>query len=325
MIVFQPDYYDRFQCLAGSCPDSCCQEWAVQVDDQAAARYLSVSGELGDALRQSLKQDEEGYYLQITDRRCPMWQNDGLCRIQSQLGEEGLCNVCREFPRLRHDYGSFVEFGLELSCPEAARLIFEDRSAPTEPVIPPDCEPELALLLESRKEALDLLQTHPLKEALPLLLLYGYRTQNLLDGEDPGPWDSAYELAFAAQAAGPHDWKNLRELYAGLEILTPRWSARLHTQPENSAFPEALAQMVRCCIERYWLQAISDLDLICRVKMILAGTLLVGHLGGDPISTAQLYSKEIDNSIDNLEALLDAAYTHPALTDRHLLGLMQEV
>ena len=47
-----------------------------------------------------------------------MWRQDGLCRIQAELGHEALCKTCREFPRLRHDYGSFVELGLELH-PEA--------------------------------------------------------------------------------------------------------------------------------------------------------------------------------------------------------------
>ena len=44
--------------------------------------------------------------------------------------------------------------------------------------------------------------------------------------------------------------------------------------------------------------------------------------GGDFIQTAQLFSKEIENSIDNVEALLDAAYAHPAFTDEKLLGML---
>ena len=37
---------------------------------------------------------------------------------------------------------------------------------------------------------------------------------------------------------------------------------------------------------------------------------------------AQLWSKEIENSTENVEALLDAAYTSSALTDDKLLGLV---
>ena len=330
MIIRQPQYYKEFHCLAGTCPDSCCQEWDVQVDMDSAQRYRSLPGDLGDALREHLKEDEDGCYLQITNRRCPMWQQDGLCRIQAELGEDGLCRVCREFPRLRHDYGDFVELGLELSCPEAARLIINAPSLPMiEEEIAGGAEPEydeeiMEILLRTRCRALEILDKHPLKEALPLLLLYGYHAQEELDGGEAAPWDAGQELGFAAQMAGDGDWELLRSFYAGLDLLTTRWEERLK-KPSPAAFPPALSNMVRCGIERYWLQAVSDWDLVCRVKMVLAGALLVGHLGGDLIETAQLYSKEIDNSIDNVEAILDGAYTHPALTDRYLMGLMLSV
>jgi hypothetical protein len=79
-----------------------------------------------------------------------------------------------------------------------------------------------------------------------------------------------------------------------------------------------------CCyfLERYWLQAISDYDLVCRAKLAVSATVLVGLLGGDVIETAQLFSKEIENDPDNLEAVLDGAYTAPALTDANLLGVL---
>ena len=52
--------------------------------------------------------------------------------------------------------------------------------------------------------------------------------------------------------------------------------------------------------------------------------LMVRHLGGDVYETAQHYSKEIENDADNIDALLDAAYTHPALADIRLLGLLAD-
>ena len=73
-------------------------------------------------------------------------------------------------------------------------------------------------------------------------------------------------------------------------------------------------------MERYWLQAVSDYDLYSRVKFIVTACLLVSRLGGDFLETAQLFSKEIENNTDNVEALLDAAYAHPAFTDDKLLG-----
>lgn len=327
MKISRPAFYDAFRCLAGACPDSCCQEWDVQVDDESAQRYLTMPGQLGDSLREKLKQAEDGgYYLEITDRRCPMWRRDGLCEIQAQLGEEGLCKVCHEFPRLRHDYGDFMELGLELSCPEAARLILT--APPQMPVISemsggdePEYDREaMEILLRTRTQVLDILSAHPLPEALALLLLYGYRAQEELDGGEVAHWDPDAELALARQAAQPGSAEMLRNFYLGLDILTPRWKELLQNPAPLRDWPEELRAMARYGVERYWLQAVSDYDLVCRVKMIVASCLLVRLLGGNVIETAQLYSKEIENSADNVEAILDAAYTQQAFTDVYLLG-----
>ena len=103
-----------------------------------------------------------------------------------------------------------------------------------------------------------------------------------------------------------------------LEILTPQWDTLLQN-PSPLPWDRRLLAMARYLVERYWLQAVSDYDLYCRVKFIVTACLLVGRLGGDFVETAQLFSKEIENNTDNVEALLDAAYAHPAFTDDKLL------
>ena len=50
------------------------------------------------------------------------------CDIFRELGKDGLCKACRDYPRHREDYGKLQEFMLSMSCPEAARLILEDET-----------------------------------------------------------------------------------------------------------------------------------------------------------------------------------------------------
>ena len=126
MELFFPPYYHGFRCVADRCPDSCCHEWTVDIDPQTAARYRAMEGDLGDRLRAVLQDTDDGTIMVNENGRCPMWRQDGLCRIQAACGHEALGETCRNFPRLRHDYGDFVELGLELSCPEAARLILQN-------------------------------------------------------------------------------------------------------------------------------------------------------------------------------------------------------
>ena len=192
MEIFIPQYYHEFRCIASACPDSCCKEWEVDVDADAAAYYRTLPGELGDRLRQVLKDTEDGAVMIIEDGRCPMWRRDGLCRIQAELGHDALCQTCREFPRLRHDYGNFAEYGLELSCPEAARLILTGSHAMTVQTqdggeAPEYDEEAMAVLQTSRRTLIDFLDTTSLPPnlALVVVLLYAHETQSWLDGGEP--------------------------------------------------------------------------------------------------------------------------------------------
>ena len=329
MNVSKPRYYDDFHCLAGSCPDSCCKEWDVDVDEASAANYRRLPGPLGDRLRQVLQDSDGGTVMTIEEGRCPMWRPDGLCRIQAELGEQALCRVCRQFPRLRHDYGSFAELGLELSCPEAARLILSEAKGETvrfDDGQPPEegCDQEaLAILLETREKALSLLDRadNP-GDGLTLLLLYGFQAQEQLDGGEEEEFSPAEALKTAAALKREPDIPGFLDYFKHLEILTEQWKILLN-QPHSPSLPPQTRNLARYLTERYWLQAVSDYDLVCRVKFIVISCLLVGLLGGDFPRTAQLFSKEIENDADNVDAILDAAYEVRAFADDRLLGMLQ--
>lgn len=329
MEITKPPYYDQFRCIAGRCPDSCCKEWDVQVDSDAAARYRALPGPLGDRLRQVLRDEDGETVMTIENRRCPMWRDDGLCRIQAELGEEALCRVCREFPRLRHDYGDFLELTLELSCPEAARLIL---SAPltlpvTESVsggeVPEYDADAMTILKSTRQQVLAILSdtARPVPETLALALVYGYQAQSELDGSESAAFHPDSALESLREFAKPGSYDRILTFFRSLELLTPEWEAML-SAPSPAPWCEAHLALARYFVERYWLQAVSDYDLSGRVKFMVISCILVRHLGGDIYRTAQLYSKEIENSAENVDAILDAAYADPAFTDDRLLGLL---
>ena len=329
MELIIPDYYYHFKCIASACPDSCCKEWAVDVDADSAARYRTLSGDLGDRLRQVLKDTDDGTIMAIEKGRCPMWREDGLCRIQAELGHDALCQVCRDFPRLRHDYGELVELGLELSCPEAARLILSaDTDTVTTNQLPDNAssnDPEtFEILRRSRDKALAFLETnaYPLPETLAILLLYGHDVQAEIDGDIHAVLNPELLLSEAKRYANGGNMQLLFSFFSGLEILTPQWKCILNTGPSRPVWSVQILRFARYLIRRYWLQAVSDFDLICRVKFILAACLMVSSIPDDAIHICQLFSKEIENDPDNVDAILDGAYTSPALTDTQLLSLL---
>lgn len=329
MKIWTPEYFRHFHCIAGDCHDSCCKEWEVDVDAAAAAFYRSLEGPLGDRLRQVLTDTEDGTLMRIENGRCPMWRQDGLCKIQAELGHEALCQVCREFPRLRHDYGDFVEYGLELSCPEAARLILSLPHTMTAEELDHGELPEydtdaMAVLLESRAAVLDFLEcaSLPFNEVLAVLLLYGYEAQSWLDGGDVAVLDTESCLADAKTYAAGGNWELFIDFFRGLEMLTAQWKVRLSSPADTMVWHAGFRPLVKYFVGRYWLQAVSDYDLIGRVKFLVSACLLICRLGEDFCQTAQLFSKEIENDPDNLEAILDGAYADPALTDIQLLSLL---
>ncbi len=328
MLLRYPAYFDKFQCIAAQCPDSCCKDWDVAVDAATAASYLAMAGDLGDTLRRQLYQQDGEYYFSIQAGRCPFWRADGLCRIQAEQGHGALCKTCRDFPRLTHDYGDFVEMGLCMSCPEAARLILTEPAAPWVTAELPGGEPpeydrqDMACLLRTRDIMSTILadESHSVPEALALGLLYAYEAQAQLDGEAPAEFDPTAALEAAKSLAKPADPRDLTDFYLGLELLTDRWQQHLQAPAAAAAWDPALRAVARYGVERYWLQAISDFDLVGRAKMVISGCVLLHFLGGELLQTAQLYAKEIENDPDNVDAILDGAYTSPALTDDKLLG-----
>ena len=122
-----PHYYKDFVCIASKCKDNCCiGGWEIDIDDETANYYLNLEGEFGDILRASIGRTDE-YCFKLKDGKCPFLDNENLCEIYKNLGEDKMGVVCTQFPRFTEYYGSIKETGIGLACEEAERIIFTDR------------------------------------------------------------------------------------------------------------------------------------------------------------------------------------------------------
>lgn len=133
-----PYYYKNFVCLGGECPDTCCGGWRVGIDGGSLRRYRQVQGAFGERLRRGI--DPIARCFRMKGRYCEFLNEQGLCDIFRELGKDGLCRACRDYPRHREDYGELQEIMLSMSCPEAARLILEDGSQGAGFEYVPDCK-----------------------------------------------------------------------------------------------------------------------------------------------------------------------------------------
>ncbi|MEJ7138562.1 flagellin lysine-N-methylase [Amphibiibacter pelophylacis] len=132
-----PRYLQRFACIGGSCPQSCCDGgWSVTLDRQTWNRYKSiplhpVNQHLEPLADKGSKDEIAGKLVMRPDGRCPMHNDQGLCDIQNSMGEQALSATCRNFPRLFHSIAGQVHVSATLSCPEAARLALDSADAMT--------------------------------------------------------------------------------------------------------------------------------------------------------------------------------------------------
>jgi len=126
--ALMPRFVERFRCIGASCEDTCCSGWTVYVDKKTYKAYRKESvPALGRMMANMTRLDGGGEdaYGAITavgqEQRCPALQ-DGMCSVQTHLGESYLSDTCHNYPRTNRSVHGQVEQSITLSCPEAARL-----------------------------------------------------------------------------------------------------------------------------------------------------------------------------------------------------------
>ena len=78
-------------------------------------------------LKENISFDETPHFVLSADDRCPFLNKTGLCDIYKELGEENLCNICKDHPRFRNFFNDRCELGLGLCCEAAAKLILSQK------------------------------------------------------------------------------------------------------------------------------------------------------------------------------------------------------
>lgn len=259
MKTLKPDFYDTFVCTASRCQDTCCAGWEIEVDEDTCRKYRQVEGNFGRLLCSRISEEEDGAYFTLAPgRRCPFLNESNLCEIYIHLGEEMLCDICREHPRFYQWFGDYTEAGLGLCCEEVCRLVFE-REEPLEFILSgekeeedPDADPLLAPLLEARRRAFSILQCreYSMDQRMAALLRFAEALDLPLRQEEAGEilktagipageWlCRAGREEEISWTGSPEEIRKLLELYQGLESLDGTFGGRMRSLAEQ--LPELL-------------------------------------------------------------------------------------
>ncbi len=123
MISIFPDYYEKFECKKDKCRHNCCIGWEIDIDDKSLDFYKTVSGTLGEKLRENISTDSTPHFILDKNKRCPFLNGDNLCELIINLGKDSLCDICALHPRFQNELPDRTEIGIGLSCEAATELI----------------------------------------------------------------------------------------------------------------------------------------------------------------------------------------------------------
>lgn len=248
MKIRKPDYYDRFQCIAGACSDSCCIGWEIDVDEDKRKFYGSLDGEFGRRLRNCIDWEEGHFILQGKEERCPFLNEENLCDLILNLGEDALCDICREHPRFYDWFDDLTEAGVGLCCEAAARLILESETPARfieQEVYAEEGEKEAGnelteVLFHARSTAFLLLQSRGLSVWRRLFLVTAY-IEELQDALDFGNFDeieesSKYYAGIAEDTYDGRGWETIQMRVSYTQIL----NLCRELEPIDESWPETL-------------------------------------------------------------------------------------
>ena len=271
MVYTTPEYYEKFKCIAGDCPDTCCAGWQIVIDEESMKKYQNFKGDYVWKVMGCVDWETEAF-RQDNEKRCAFLNKENLCDLYTNAGEDSLCKTCREYPRHTEEFEGVREITLSISCPEVARILMEEME-PVKFLIEEKAEIEetedfsefdpflFSLLEDARKEMLDILQNRalPIKERTMLVLGMAHDMQGRINRSDMFACSDAIEKyttekarvfvkRYLAQKNGQEEESLTKEMFEKLyklEVLRDDWEDTLH-KTQNTLFftmQESYAQL----------------------------------------------------------------------------------
>ena len=356
MLLRIPDFYDSFRCTAGQCTDTCCIGWEIDIDEKSLKRYASIRDNFADTLRQNI---ECGHFKLLEGDRCPFLKQDGLCDMICHLGEDSLCDICREHPRFVEVYGDIMEKGLGLCCEEAARLLLHANGTADSPIAfiereindEPDEIPEDAIeardtIFNERDNLFKILvdRKRTFNERLVQLLDYAVETSGIEDSAlDDEPSDisnnifqSWIEILGKGESFGPAWDEAYRQLSQSAAANKAREATPDRGQAKNSLFSENDGEkIIAYLLFRYYAKSLFDGNSLAKVEFAIYfwiilqkfGYILASATNNTPnakIAAIKLLSKQTEYSEEIMGILEEEFMDNPLFSRKNFKRVLLE-
>ena len=297
MKIVKPTFYKTFKCIAGDCPDSCCQGWEVDADSDSLEYYktLDNSLEIKKRIDSVLSKDEfdNTIFTLAPKKRCPFLNDKNLCDMHIAIGGEHTPYTCRTFPRFIDDFGGTREIGISFSCPVASDMMYNTESFDFETEVNSDLPTlndidaeKYFLLYKGRAEAYKIAKdkNKSIRERLNDLLDLGVLLQEKLLPYDEGGDDIAFF-----------------DVFKNPELINPEWKEKVENfSLKQVSDTQSNENILMYFLYKYLMQAVYDDDALSKIKMAVLGVLINTYFGEDSW-TVHLWSKETEHSQYNMD------------------------
>lgn len=297
MKIVKPTFYKNFKCIAGDCPDSCCQGWEVDADSDSLEYYktLDNSLEIKKRIDSVLSKDEfdNTIFTLAPKKRCPFLNEENLCDMHIAIGGEHTPYTCRTFPRFIYDFGATREIGISFSCPVASDMMYNTESFDFEteanfdlPTLNDIDAEKYFLLLKGRAEAYKIAKdkNKNIRERLNALLDLGVLLQEKLFPYAEGGDDIAFF-----------------DVFKNPELINPEWKEKVENfSLKQVSDTQSNENILMYFLYKYLMQAVYDDDVLSKIKMAVLGVLINTYFGEDSW-TIHLWSKETEHSQYNMD------------------------
>lgn len=297
MKIVKPTFYKTFKCIAGDCPDSCCQGWEVDADSDSLEYYktLDNSLEIKKRIDSVLSKDEfdNTIFTLAPKKRCPFLNDENLCDMHIAIGGEHTPYTCRTFPRFIYDFGATREIGISFSCPVASDMMYNTESFDFETEVNSDLPTlndidaeKYFLLYKGRTEAYKIAKDKDksIRERLNDLLDLGVLLQEKLFPYDEGGDDIAFF-----------------DVFKNPELINPEWKEKVENfSLKQVSDTQSNENILMYFLYKYLMQAVYDDDALSKIKMAVLGVLINTYFGEDSW-TVHLWSKETEHSQYNMD------------------------
>ncbi|MBE7019590.1 MAG: hypothetical protein E7413_06935 [Ruminococcaceae bacterium] len=299
---FYPFYYQDFKCIGGVCKHNCCIGWEIDIDPVTYEKYQGISSDLGNRLKKNISIEGTPHFILQNEERCPFLNDNNLCDIILEKGEDFLCQICSDHPRFRNFFSGCTEVGLGLCCEEAARLVLSQK----EPFSMPEKE---GRILNDEEISFFRFRNDIFCKISDRKMSLHKRILSLCQG---------YGISFPEKS-----YREWADIFLSLEQLDKTWVLMLKSlkqaeflEPLGEEWEVPLEQLFSYFIYRHLAGGLEDGRYGERILFAVLGVYVISSLASlqikkkgnvsfaDFMELTRLYSSEIEYSEENTEALL---------------------